>query len=223
MNALSSFENIGNLPTETTTRILLNDALRQKLRVEDDVAKQVNLVREALVEENKKTEEQLDEEKLKGSQLQQARETLQTQLSSAITRIENLRAALEDQQVETAKSRAAAQRADERLAFLEEAERQRERQRFVLVWLGMLAVVGASIIFGLTFVGTSRRLELAALAGGVLGWISLTERAGRQSVSVRGWLPFAVFERFRIWVYGPLLAGALGNAVWDGVKYIWND
>jgi hypothetical protein len=54
LETLSRFENVGELPREVLTSILVNQALRQKLAVEGDVRKQVELVREALVEENEK-------------------------------------------------------------------------------------------------------------------------------------------------------------------------
>lgn len=54
LQAMSRFENIGDLPKDTITTILLNDALRQKISAETDVRKQSKLVKEVLIEENKK-------------------------------------------------------------------------------------------------------------------------------------------------------------------------
>ena len=129
LNALSTFENIGNLPPETTTRILLNDALRQKLRVEDDIARQVELVREALIEENKRAEQRLGEEKLRASQLQQDGEKLQVQLSSATSEMQGLRTELERQRAEALESKSAAQKTEEKLAAYIEQREQRATAR----------------------------------------------------------------------------------------------
>lgn len=54
LQVMSRFENIGDLPKDTITTILLNDALRQKISAETDVGKQSKLVKEVLIEENKK-------------------------------------------------------------------------------------------------------------------------------------------------------------------------
>ena len=53
LEALSRFENIGDLPKETVKTILVNDALRQRIAAEHDIKKQIELVREAVIEENR--------------------------------------------------------------------------------------------------------------------------------------------------------------------------
>ncbi len=223
LNALSTFENIGNLPPETTTRIVLNDALRQKLRVEDDIAKQVELVREALIEENKKTEQRLIEEKLRNSQLQQDGDKLQTQLSLAIASAHGLTTELERQRAEAVESKLAAQRTEEKLAaYIRQGEWGSERQKFVAIWTGVLAVAVASLLFGLNRLAASPEVVVMVLAALAIAWLWFADHAGRRIVAVKEWLLFAAFGRFRVWVYGTLLAGALGSATWDGAKHLWN-
>lgn len=222
LNALSTFENIGNLPAETTTRVLLNDALRQKLRVEDDIAKQVELVREALIEENKKAEQRLNEERLRASQLQQDGEKLQVQLSSAVSEMQGLRTELERQRAEAAENRSAAQKTEEKLAaYIEQREQRTARQKFVVTWAGILAVAFAAVLVGLLRVGASPRTLVMSSAALVMAWLLFADHAGRRLASVREWPPFVAFGRFRVWVYGTLLAGVLASASWDGAKYLW--
>lgn len=223
LNALSTFQNIGNLPPETTTRILLNDALRQKLRVEDDVAKQVELVREALVEENKRAEGRLEEERQRTQKLQQSQENLRTELSSANAEVEALKGALKTQEGATAESNAEKERIYQKLAEIEQKAERAERHRFVLLWLLILVLICALIWVGMTISGDTTKHTLAAEAAGMGVWMVLAEWAGRRSVSISGWQPFKAFDRFRLWCYGTLLAGALGNAVWEGIKYLWKD
>lgn len=223
LNALSTFENIGNLPPETTTRILLNEALRQKLRVEDDVAKQVELVREALVEENKKAEARLEEERLKGLKLQQIQENLQQQLSTATAEVVALKGALQEQEDANAQSIAEKERIQRKLDEIEQKAQRAEQHRFVLLWSFLLLATCALIWACLRASGATVKHTSAAMAGGAVVWMFIAERAGRRSPSVREWGPFQEFERLRLWVYGTLLAGALGNAVWDGMKYLWGN
>jgi hypothetical protein len=217
LNALSTFENIGNLPPETTTRVLLNEALRQKLKVEDDIARQVELVREALIEENKNIEQRLHEEKLRTSQLQHDGEKLHTQLTSAVSDVEGLRTELERQRAEATESRSAAQKTNEKLvAYIGQRDRLAARQKFVGTWVGILAVAFAVTFAGLLHFGVRPQLMAIGLAALATAWLWLTDHAGRRLAAVKDWPPFAAFRRFRGWVYGTLLAGVLASAAWDG-------
>jgi hypothetical protein len=54
LEALGRFSNVGDLSKETISPILMKDVLRQKLSTESDIKKQVELVREALIEEHKR-------------------------------------------------------------------------------------------------------------------------------------------------------------------------
>jgi hypothetical protein len=223
LNALSTFENIGNLPPETTTRILLNDALRQKLRVEDDIARQVELVREALIEENKKAEQRLGEEKLRASQLQQDGEKLQVQLSSAASEMQGLRTELERQRAEAVESKSAAQKTEEKLAaYIEQREQRAARQKFVLKWAGTLAVAFTAVLLALLSLGASPQMVFMGSVAVALAWLWFADHAGRRLAAVKEWPTFVAFGRFRVWVYGTLLAGVLACAAWDGAKYLWS-
>lgn len=54
LETLARFEHVDELSREVVTSVLVNQALRQKLAVEGDVKKQIELVKEALLEENEK-------------------------------------------------------------------------------------------------------------------------------------------------------------------------
>ncbi len=62
LEVLGRFENIDDLPKETITGILINDALRQKIVAEPDIEKEIELVKEALIEENEKAKEKISEQ-----------------------------------------------------------------------------------------------------------------------------------------------------------------
>ena len=59
LEALSRFENIEDLSKEAIHRILINDALRQRLSTESDEANEIEIVREALIEEERKAQVKL--------------------------------------------------------------------------------------------------------------------------------------------------------------------
>lgn len=218
LNALSTFENIGNLPSETTTRILLNDALRQKLRVEDDVAKQVELVREALIDANKKAEARLEEERVRSSQLQHSQETLRTELSTSAAEVESLREALKQQELE---SKAEHERMQQKLRETEGKRRRTEQHRFALLWLSMLAVTATLLFFGLSFAQANSKVTWVTIIIAVIGLMWVADETGRKSVGVREWVPYERFSRLRRWITGILVVAPLGDAVWDGMKFLW--
>lgn len=56
IKALSRFENVGDLPKDTIVALLVNEALRHEIRSEHDVNEQIELVREALIDQNKKAQ-----------------------------------------------------------------------------------------------------------------------------------------------------------------------
>lgn len=58
---LSRFEDIGDLPTDTVSHILLSDALRQRLVAEPNVEAQINLIRDELLAQHKKLTDELAE------------------------------------------------------------------------------------------------------------------------------------------------------------------
>ena len=59
LEVLSRFENIEDLSKEAIHSILNNDALRQRLSTESDEANEIEIVREALIEEERKAQEKL--------------------------------------------------------------------------------------------------------------------------------------------------------------------
>ncbi len=80
---LSRFENIGDLPKDTIVGVLVNEALRLKIKNEADVNKQIELVREALIDQNKKAQSEAEaaiNKNIKYEQELQKKETDLTQL-----------------------------------------------------------------------------------------------------------------------------------------------
>lgn len=70
LKALSRYENITDFEKETVASILVNDVLRQKICKEDDKEKQHELIKEALIFENKSIRSKLDKERKKVTHLE---------------------------------------------------------------------------------------------------------------------------------------------------------
>ena len=61
LEVLSRYENVGNLPEETVTSILLNDVLRNKIGKEKSIEKQIKLISDLIFETNNKITNELTE------------------------------------------------------------------------------------------------------------------------------------------------------------------
>jgi hypothetical protein len=113
LQSLSRYENIDDLSEQTIKSILVNDALRQKIRISQTQEEDINLVREALIEENKRiTAEKLQtEEELK----KEAIAHTETRIS-AITDIEKKTRDINNLQSELSLAKSKAELAEKNLA-----------------------------------------------------------------------------------------------------------
>ena len=222
LNALSTFENIGDMPAETTTRILLNDALRQKLALEKDLAKEIELVKEALVEENRKAEERFQAESIRKMEAQQQSRALEEQLAqsreSEVQLRQSLDIALTRERSAKEETQRLVQREEERAAA-ETLSRVRSKSRlsFAAKYLGALAVCVTPYIILRKTVAYHIGLALAEIA--VLAtWAVLFGWRGSKQEHVKGWAPFRLVMRFKIWLALAILGGIVGNAAWHQVE-----
>lgn len=228
LQALARFEGIEDLSQETIRYTLLNQALRQKLAVEGRIEQQVQLVREALFEEEKKIRAELEERRVEA-------ESLRTQAEKKEQAITQLRQQFQDSQTKLNQERQVRQRLEERVKALEQValdarrgdEARGQRLRFILLH----GVVPLALITLLAFLSglLVRRLTgcqpwLAATTVSVLLLVPalwLTDRSGLRNQVIREWSIFIAFHRFKRKLLGVLLAtliGVLANGLWDRIK-----
>lgn len=103
LEKLSKYEGIEHLPRESIGHIIVNEALRQKMRVEEDEQKQIELIRDAIVKENISLNEQLSAANRATNQLKSAIEeqvSLSSQKQMEISRLEQRIGFIEDQVIE---------------------------------------------------------------------------------------------------------------------------
>ncbi|MFN7545251.1 MAG: hypothetical protein ACK5TN_20940 [Acidobacteriota bacterium] len=164
----------------------------------------------------------MEEERLRNSKLQQSHASLKVELTTATTEVEVLRDALKDQELAAAASNAEKERIQQKLSEVEEKARRADQHRFALQWLGIFVAAVALVIFGLTFKGFSTKWIVVACVGTVIAWMWVAGNAGRKSAAVREWSPYQKFQRMRRWINGILVVPPLGDAIWDGIKYLLN-
>jgi ABC-type multidrug transport system fused ATPase/permease subunit len=222
LNALSTFENIAEMPEDTTTRILLNEALRQKLALEKDLTVQIELVKEALVEENRKAEERVIAEKARNIEMLQQSKSLEARLARSVDSERTLQAALQEAlaREKTASEdnlrlvRLERERADSQLAARLSL---RSRLLFTSTYITSLALclvayVEAQRVFG-------QHLAIALIGALVLAaWAALFWRQGSRAKYVRDWLPFRLVMAIKFWLILAIIGGIIGNGAWEQFK-----
>jgi hypothetical protein len=239
LEVLARFENVGDLPRDVITGILLDDALRSKLSVEKDVERRVELVKEALISRTEKLQSELAQENERVRAELKAAEEVSGRLERLAREQATTIASLEQQArgqesslsqantklLEEVKSR---EKVEERLAKIEEAvEKEGTRRRRILFSAVSLALVVVAIAAPclLLWLPQSRwinwKTELAAWALALLLWAWIVGLLARRYGGVTAWGPFERFVSFRKALFaacGTVILGAIGNALWELIK-----
>jgi hypothetical protein len=240
LQALATFENVEQLSETIVARFLVDRALRQKLSLEGDPDKRVELVREALIDENKRAKDELVETTGEVRRLQgEVSESARTR-GSLLTELEDkdrgLRL-LEEQLTDARSVRADLERrvgeleaVARRAASEEEVRRTRRRYARQCALAGLVVVLGcvggalvAAIVTKASGLGRREYWSIvtALWVLGVMVWARRTEREGISLPHVLSWGPF---ERFRrsgrrvralLWT---VVVGALGSAAWEWIS-----
>ena len=227
LEILGRFENVGDLPQETVTSVLLNEALRQRLSAESDMEKQVQLVKEALIEEYQKTYQKLKEtveeaESLKGKVVQKE------------ATIQKLQQEMSVQKKKLEEERKARKALENKIQELEESLRvekeKQKRRKFIrnclsaLVLLVGLLGTASWVLAKLTPVGFWS-VALGIWSLGLIFWVWLIGLYGSKDFTIREWRLFRLFQKARKWLFsilGLILVSVLSNIVWELLKkMIW--
>ena len=231
LTSLSRYENADGLGEATAVEILMNQALRQRMRGEKDIDRQTQLVREAIIEEMERAKQALKDATNESERAKQA-------LKDATNESERLHGSLEDErsrraalatELTAAQSRSEQQ---DRLTGVSQAmasglrekvdvlETQLEKsQESALVAARHLAqiqfaakAVGA-LLLGVVVFGAGAYWiapsigmpEVSSAIGGAVAWVALwiqlTHWRGQKLEAVREWSIHASFGRWRGWMW----------------------
>ena len=211
LSSLSRFENVDDLPEDVVGNILMSDALRQRMSAEQDINEQIELVKEALIEETKKVSEQLEATKEEKTSLSEEADKFKHQLEQE----QKLRGDLEERlnQLE--------QEVEKKEKF-EEAEKQ--KRRFLIKWsittitLILLALCIYVVIEYLTTWGLLKILGVWGIL--LIFWTWLTDRYGSKNPAIKDQHLFKLFHEVCskiFYVIGTVAATLLAN--W--IEKIW--
>ncbi len=208
LQILARFEGVSDLSSETIRSTLVNQVLRQKMAAETTTEKQIQLVREALIEEDKKL-----------------RATLDAKQKS-----------IEQTQGELSQERGARQALEDRVKALEKCEREKElreqergvARRFLSRWVVVpfvtVLLLGGATGFSIRHYGKWQSLRLVLwglLTSAITVWVWVVDKKGMNDPIVSGRPVFAKFHRFKRGLFVLLLgvlASFIASALWDCVK-----
>lgn len=244
LETLARFENVQDLTTETVSRLLMDDALRQKIgAVQSDEAR-MELIRERLIEENARAQAVLERAERRAKELAAEVQQKGEAVREAQEALREERGALERITLERDREGAQAAELGRRVRELEgtldrgRLHREERRARRAFAWgcgggggvavalvSAILAVILAQVTRG---IGADRRVYWSALVAcvtvTVMLWGRWVERVGRRSEGIEAW---SVFRTFRQWkrkltyALSVIVLGALGNAVWEWSRQLW--
>jgi hypothetical protein len=238
LQALSRFEGVDDLGEEVIGRVLVNDALRTRVRATPEVAEQVELVRDAIVQEAAAAEERVQELQEKEADLKRTVadrdqtikglskkvDTLKTKANTETTRLEE----------ELRESRDATTLLEKRLDRLErerewELEGRNARRDKAIIWVSLTLAVGLA---GATsyillpavlerLLGLSSTIAtVVAMAIGVGLVLVLSDPLLQRYFGDRGYLVVERLHSVRIWLWsfvGLILGGLLVNYLYDAL------
>lgn len=224
IQTLSRFENINDLPESTVTGILLNEALRQKLVTESDITTQVELVKEALIAENHKAQQQLLEVSAKADELSEEIENKENALQTLQERLNETNTLLEHERSER-KILAESILLINKRAEEEEKNRTRTAAIRSFIWQKVLIPIFSVFIVATLLVvllPESYKWVSGIIVGvSIIIWTWVIDRHGIRDVNINSWHTFQTFHRTGKWILSilsVLILGLLSNAVYDVLK-----
>jgi hypothetical protein len=239
IEALGRFENVGDLSKETIAAILMKDALRQKLSVESDISKRVELVKEALIEEHHKIQGKLKEAMGKAERLEKQVHEKDDEIKRMSEQIETQGKKLTDTERQLEKERADRERLENRVSQIEvnnQARKEKELRRrtiahFAMIWFLLpIVLIGLAGIIIPQYFLRATRLGFWGSAVGIWSflliiWVWVTDRKGLKAQATKDWPLFNAFHKFKrwlFWILGAVFLGVFINALWELIKRALN-
>jgi len=239
LQAIGRFEGIGDLSEEVIAGVVGGDAIRARIESASDEQSEVELIRDALIQELKKDvqekaegikelqETAADKDRTIG-ELQKSKANMEQSIAALEGTVETDKRTLTGVQQELERQAQVISRLEASVEAKEsEAETQKAIRRFVARWstitvvvLGLLAPALSLLIvkaFKLSSVWTAIAVYLVS----ALVLVVAADKAAASDAVVRDWAPLKYFHRFRGWLLGVIVVGLalelVGNYVWDSI------
>jgi len=225
LRTLSRFENVADIPAETVANILLSESLRQRMRATPQAEEQVQLIREALIEEQNRLQRELEESR--GRLQQKEKETMEKEATirdlkkeieqerrsreSVVRQLQQAREEIEKLKVKE----------DEEKRRRQEEERQRTLRSF-LIWWNALPLVLVILGLAVFVLALGWKLTWLIILGSTLlaAWLLVIDYQAKKK-SIEHPIVKKLLE-FKSWIWGVLITGIIVNALWDWIKALLN-
>ena len=235
--SLSRYENADNLGEATVAEILMNQALRQRMRGERDIDQQTELVREVIIEEVERAKRALRDATNESEKIHASLEDERSRRAALATELTAAQSRSEQQERLTGASKAIASGLREKVALLETqleksqesalvAARHRVQIRFAAMAVDILLL--GVVVFGAGAYRIARSIgmpEMGFAIGGAVAWVALwiqlTHRRGQKLEAVREWSIHASLGRWRGWMWtgaGAVLVSVASDHIYDALK-----
>ena len=229
LRTLGRYQDVGDLQPETVSAIFMNNALRQKLQVTQDVEEQTKLVKDALIQEHQRVQQTLNDAKQQIEILEKERSAkdetnrkLENELRAQAEKVatterraqeaeQNFQAAISrtqalEKSVSQLEAEALARKEAEQHQLLV-AQRQRERRMFILKWLAlpMVLLMGLDVAiimaskYYLNWNLIWTTLGVASVTAFIWAW--LIDWRGTKSESVKEWSLFLKYHKIKAWIF----------------------
>lgn len=216
LGTLARFENADQLPPEVAGKILLSRALRQELALEPDYQKQVDLIRDAIIEESRRVYFELRETLADRDRLAKALADHEREINELKQRL----IAVDDPNQGPQSPVSHREGQEPAVEAPIGHNTSREPYYFTAVAFLSLGLFCAATAAGLVIWRPKSGILSVGLvtwcAGGLL-WGTLVNRYGAMNESVRSWTPFQKFVKYRKELIG-IIAFAVVWDAWESLK-----
>ena len=185
------------------------------MKVEKDVSKQIELVREALIEENKAAESRLQAEKTRSLLIQQHSKSIEAQLAERSRQVGELQVQLKDQSI------LSQQKVDELEGAIHTTEQRSSRVLF-LVACGSTFIAIVGVGYFIHWIGANRIVTVSIVGGLLLFWFIAVRILGSRNDDIKEWPWFKKFAQSTVAAVITLIITIVGNAVWDVIKALFS-
>ena len=234
LKALSRFENVGDLSTDTIAHVLMNDAVRQRLASEEDPEKRFDAVRDSVFAQEQEIRVHLDEAQRESHDLRtqigeqvQTSKSAQEQLTEQIQKAQELKRQLEEERNSRGTLETQLNKLQVKLQQYEAQQVARQFRRnwviFPLTGALVLAVSLGLVVSALTVLKPFEAILIVVVFGLFL-WLEIVHRMGSRSSVINKSVAFSRIQKIKGWLYVGLAAVAIGvisNAIWDWIGTIF--
>lgn len=232
LEALSRFENVGDLPRDVVAHVLVNQALRGRMSSVRDVEAEIKLVREALIEENGRARADLV---VAQKQVQELRQELKHEATASMTAAQKAEKHLDELRQIRKQLDAAVEGLNSKTTSIEDLKKELTRQQSVRIdertrgrfvaqgslWLIALLIAALLTSIGTSAVHGSGRIVVAlAVLFSVIWLVGFTRRI-RRTPALQNWTPCQTFLRAYKWLVAACVTvflGVVANFIYAAIK-----